>query len=63
MPNQPKTPLHAFRLDAELWRDFGDRAGDRTAVLRNFIRWYMREPGARMPRRPSDDGRSSDPEV
>lgn len=52
MPNQPKTPMHTIRIDEELWRRFGEEAGDRTAVIREFIRWYVREPSARMPRRP-----------
>lgn len=43
-----------LRLEEELWADFGDAAGDRerSTVLRDFIRWYTRQPGAKMPRRP-----------
>ena len=52
MPNQPKTPMHTIRIEDDLWRRFGVLAGDRTATLREFIRWFMREPDARMPRRP-----------
>lgn len=52
MPNQPKTPMHTIRIDADLWTAFGVAANDRTAVLREFIRWYVRDPGAKAPRRP-----------
>lgn len=53
MPNQPKTPIQRFRLDAELWQRFGDIARpNRSAVLVEFVRWYVRERGAAMPKRP-----------
>jgi hypothetical protein len=55
MPNQPKTPISRFRIDAETWRAFGEAvptATDRSAVLRAFIAWYLRQPGARLPKRP-----------
>jgi len=48
-----------LRLDPELWRRFGELAADRSAVLREFVRWYVREPGAKALRRPDID-RSSD---
>jgi hypothetical protein len=43
-----------LRLEEELWAEFGDVAGERerSGVLREFIRWYTRQPGAKMPRRP-----------
>lgn len=54
MPNAAKTPMHTIRVDADLWREFGQVADpDRTTVLREFIRWYMREPGVTVPRRPA----------
>jgi hypothetical protein len=53
MPNQPKTPLRRVRVDEELWEEFGDLAlPDRSAVIRQFMRWYVRERGARLPDRP-----------
>jgi hypothetical protein len=51
MPNQPKTPQRAIRLDDELWDGLGE-SGDRTAVIRDLVRWYLGLPGARRPRRP-----------
>ncbi|MEU8327138.1 hypothetical protein [Micromonospora sp. NPDC048839] len=50
------TPTRPIRIDSTLWERFGASVGslglDRSAVLRDFIRWYTREPGAKMPRRP-----------
>lgn len=60
MPNAPKTTLRNIRVDDELWDRFGDLAEpDRSAVIRAFIAWFVREDGAKMPRRPvsrTDDG-------
>lgn len=61
MPNQPKTPLKRLRVDDDLWTAFGQAAADhdppldRSVVLREFMRWYVGERGARMPRRPKRD--------
>ncbi|HEY9473132.1 MAG TPA: hypothetical protein VIS06_04685 [Mycobacteriales bacterium] len=56
MPNAPKTPVQGFRLDRDLWDRFGEVTGnsgtDRTAVIRDFIRWYVGEPGVKRPTRP-----------
>jgi hypothetical protein len=52
VPNQPKTPLQNIRIDKELWAAFREVASpDRSEVLRQFIRWYVREPGAKLPPR------------
>lgn len=62
MPNQPKTPQRKLRVDEELWDRFEQAVGhtdpelDRSKVLRQFIAWYVREPGAKMPARPPADG-------
>jgi len=52
-----KTPHRALRVEDDLWDAFDAavrRQGqpDRSAVLREFIRWYVAEPGAKQPRRP-----------
>jgi len=52
MPNAPKTPLRTVRLDDDLWLAFGNLAKDRSMVIREFIRWYTYQPGAKLPRRP-----------
>jgi len=58
MPNQPKTPVQRFRLDNDIWAQFADAVqrsdpgADRSKVLRQFVAWFVREPGARLPSRP-----------
>lgn len=58
MPNQPKTPVQRFRLDGDLWEQFGqavrsaDPDADRSKTLRQFVAWFVREPGAKLPTRP-----------
>jgi hypothetical protein len=56
------TPLRKIRVDDELWEGFGqavaaspDAEADRAKVLRQFMRWYRRERGARLPERPRDE--------
>ena len=50
------TPMRAFRLAEALWIRFGEAARtagtDRGTVLRQMIKWYLREPGAQLPKRP-----------
>jgi hypothetical protein len=54
----------------EEWEPFGDATkaqhptgrSPRTAVIREFMRWYMRRPGATLPKRP-DAGPWSDPAI
>jgi hypothetical protein len=54
VPNQPKTPLKRLRCDDALWDRFGALAEpDRSAVLRHFMRWYCREEGVTLPKRPA----------
>jgi len=59
MPNQPKTPAQRFRLDDDRWARFdqnvhrADPESDRSKVLRQFVDWFNREPGVRLPSRPS----------
>lgn len=54
MPNVPKTPTRPIRIPDPEWSDFGETAvPDRSAVVREFIRWYLRRPGAKLPARPT----------
>ncbi len=47
------TPKHGVRVPDELWQRAVELAEpDLSAVLREFLRWYVREPGATLPRRP-----------
>lgn len=56
MPNAPKTPARQIRI-GDQWYDFDAAAKaqdtDRATLIREFIDWYLREPGARMPERPA----------
>jgi len=52
-----KTPHRGIRVEDDLWDAFEGatkRRGepDRSTVLRDFIRWYVHEPGAKIPKRP-----------
>jgi hypothetical protein len=50
------TARQTIRVEESLWDRFAtasENAGsDRSSVLRDFIRWYVREPRAKMPKRP-----------
>lgn len=57
------TPYRKFRADDELWEEFRhavekspDEEADMSAVLRQFIRWYVGRTGAKLPERIADDG-------
>jgi hypothetical protein len=47
-----------FIAPDDLWKRFeeavqrADPEADRSKVLRTFVRWYVGEPGAKMPERP-----------
>lgn len=51
------TPTRPIRIDPALWERFGEattaRETDRSTVLREFIRWYVGEVGAKAPKRPA----------
>lgn len=65
-----KTPHRQFRLEGDLWEKFeaaATQAGaDRSTVLRAFVMWFVREQGAKMPKRPptaeSNDAGNTDSE-
>lgn len=48
------TPNRVVRVDGKLWDAFGAATGlrERAEILREFMRWYIHEPGAKMPKRP-----------
>lgn len=54
-PNAPKTPPRQIRI-GDAWYDFDAAAKamdtERAALIRDFIDWYLREPGAKLPKRP-----------
>ncbi|MEV8638923.1 helix-turn-helix transcriptional regulator [Streptosporangium sp. NPDC051023] len=51
-----RTPLRPIRVEDELWIEFGRLAGERkrSTVIRDFIRWYIGAPGAKLPARPGE---------
>lgn len=54
-----KTPHRHLRAEDDVWDPFGaavKRAGqpDRSTVLRAFMQWYARRPGAKLPQRPAE---------
>lgn len=57
-PPPGNTPTRPIRIDLDLWDRFGhatEQMGtDRSAYLREVIRWVLREPGAKMPKRPPE---------
>lgn len=56
------TTNRVIRVPDDQWEAFGDLAGvrDRARVLREFIAWYVREPGAKRPERPAASQRHPD---
>lgn len=58
-----KTPARPVRVASTLWDAFGRAAGprNRSAVLVEFIRWYIHEPHSRLPKRPDGPPPPADP--
>jgi hypothetical protein len=48
------TPRRVISAGDELWDPFGEVVGarNRSAILRQFMAWFLRLPGARLPERP-----------
>lgn len=57
------TPLRPVRVEASLWEEFGRLVGkrNRSAVIRDFIRWYVGERGAKLPKRPLQPSSQAEP--
>jgi hypothetical protein len=53
-----KTPQRTVAVEKDDWDELAiaaRQAGyERAVVLRAFIRWYLRRPGAKLPQRPGD---------
>lgn len=54
MPDKPKTKHRSVRINDEDWEGLAVRApdGDRAAVIKQLVAWYLRRPGAKLPKRP-----------
>lgn len=52
-----RTPTTPIRIDRGTWAEFGDATAtmdtDRSKAIREFVDWYLRRPGAKMPTRPT----------
>lgn len=50
--NKPRT----IRMEQDLWDKLGPAAmangHDRSGLIKQFVRWYLRIPGAQLPQRP-----------
>ncbi|WP_262015665.1 hypothetical protein [Micromonospora sp. Mcm103] len=50
------TPTRPVRVDLDEWERFGvaakSQGADRSSLIREFMRWYLRLPGAKLPKRP-----------
>lgn len=53
-PKTGETPVRTLRVPDPDWSDFHKVTGRRLAgVVHQFVRWYLRRPGAKLPERPS----------
>lgn len=61
-PKTGQTPVRTLRVPDPDWSDFHKLTGRNLAsVIHQFVRWYLRRPGAKLPvRPPSPDKNSSD---
>ena len=59
VPNKPKTQHRAVRVPDADWNDLGTTTAhmdsDRAKALNQFIAWYLRRPGAKLPERPAKE--------
>ena len=50
--------VRGIRLEQDLWDELLPAAAanghDRAGVIRQLVRWYLKRPGAKLPRRPGD---------
>lgn len=53
-PPETHTTPKQIRIPDDDWTRFEETAGSRrrASVIIEFIRWYNREPGAKLPKRP-----------
>lgn len=54
------TPPRSTQIDQDPWDRFGVVAGElgmsRAALMRDLVLWFIRWPGAKLPKRPASDG-------
>lgn len=55
-PATGETPIRQIRIPDDEWDELKQVAGrSHVRVLREFIRWYLRRPGAKLPVRPAPE--------
>ena len=55
-PATGQTPIRNLRVPDDEWVPFRAVGGSNmSALIRQFIRWYLRLPGAKLPERPSPE--------
>jgi hypothetical protein len=55
-PATGETPIQHVRIPSEDWKEINNLTGRKGAALvRQFVRWYLRRPGAKLPARPSPE--------
>ena len=63
VPNQPRTQHRSVRIEDETWSDADEatkRMGtDRAKIINQFLHWYLRRPGAKLPERPGSSVKTS----
>jgi len=56
-PATGKTPIQHVRAPKEEWDIYKGAAGlvgsDASKITREFVRWFTRQPGAKLPQRPT----------
>lgn len=67
-PATGKTPVRNLRVVDEVWKPALAAArsssdGTITDVIIKFLRWYLREPGAKLPDRPARPAPNETPEA
>ena len=59
MPNAPKSKHRSVRFSDEDWADLelatAAQSSDRGTVIKELVAWYLRRPGAKLPKRPEVD--------
>jgi antitoxin component of RelBE/YafQ-DinJ toxin-antitoxin module len=53
------TARQTIRIEEDLWARFAaacEQTGtDRSTAIREFVAWYVREPGTKLPKRPAGE--------
>lgn len=59
VPNKPRTQHRSIRIADEDWADLDAIAQmfgtNRAQVINDFVRYFLRRPGAKSPKRPSPE--------